>query len=109
MHLQPYLGLCSNFPVIFEGTSQSSREMKNFEVFGQDNSINMAAEDRQRTCLYLKLNSKYFPLSRFQNFRKFLKLVSIIVQISIIAELLPLDIGYSWLKHAGECFEGESG
>lgn len=83
--------------------------MKNFEVFSQDNSINMAAEDRQRTCLYLKLNSKYFPLSRFQNFRKFLKLVSIIVQISIIAELLPLDIGYSWLKHAGECFEGESG
>lgn len=69
--------------------------MKDLEVFRQDTSINMVADDGQRTCLYLKLYSKSFPLSTFQNFIKLLKLISIILQIGMIAELLPLDIGYS--------------
>lgn len=75
--------------------------MKDFEMFRQDNSINMVADEEQRTCLCLKLNSKSFPLSTFQNFSKFIKLMSITVQIGIIAEVLPLDIGYLWLKYTG--------
>lgn len=82
-----------SFPCnIRRGFTQSSRGIKNFEMFRQDNSINMVADDRQRTSLYLKLNSKSLPLSAFQNFSKPLKLISTNVQIGIMAELLPLDM-----------------